>query len=98
MARWKRNGNKLVFTVTEDELPIKAVVQWKRLLMAENDLAFTVGEYRRGADWATNEALDAARTEATLASDNWRAVCRAMGYKSANGRTLAVHVEPGCPL
>lgn len=92
-SNWKRVGNGLVWVVPEDSVSPKVVKEWKRLLKADNDLAHTVSEHRRGAEWATSEALDAARTEMVRAGDNWRALCRVMGWRGRNGRTFPVHLS-----
>lgn len=91
-GKWKRVGNGLVFVVPEHEVPIKMATAWKRLLRADNDLAHTSNMRKEGANWATADALDACRTENTRAIDNWRAVCRVMGYKGRNGRVWPVHL------
>jgi len=93
-AEWKRVGNGLVWVVPENETSLIVVRQWKRLMKADNDLAHTVNEHRRGAEWATIEAVAIARDEKTKAADNWRNLCRAMGWKGRNGRTFPVHLSP----
>ena len=91
---WKRVGGSLVWVVREDKVPLRIVTLWKRLMKAENDMAHIRNERRRGAEWATKEALEAASNEMTKASDAWRGACRAMGWKGRNGRTLPVHLSP----
>ena len=94
MGNWKRRGNGLVYVFTEDEVSLTVVRQWKRLMKAHNDLAHTVNERKRGTEWATAEWLDKCRTEVANAAANWQAVCRAMGWKQRNGRTMPVHIDP----
>ena len=96
-GKWKRVGNGLVWVVPEDSVSLVVVRQWKRLLKADNDLAHVVNERKLGAEWATLEAVDAASAERTRATDNWRALCRTMGWKGRNGRTFPVHLSPANP-
>jgi hypothetical protein len=93
-AKWKRNGSSLVLSICETDVPLKVVGAWKRLMKADNDLAFVINERKCGAEWADMNALEKARIEAGNAAINWQAVCRAMGWKSPNGRTLSVHLTP----